>query len=109
MLMGSFAPTIRNKCQHICGENGDIYALDRACGSTGPNHCLTSFPTSLSAEVILCTPNGHSVDGESKTTSKSGRRSRSLRYSLAEGDAVILRTEKSGDKHRGEKISRTSP
>ena len=100
MLMGSFAPTIRNKCQHICGENGDIYALEPAV-VLGLNHCPTSFPSSLSAIVILCTLNGHRVDGESKTTSKSGRRLRNLRYSLAEGDAAILRTEKSGDNGEG--------
>ena len=36
-----------------------------------------------------------------KTTSEFGRRLHSLSYTLAEGDAAILR-HKSGDKHWGE-------
>ena len=32
----------------------------------GPNHCPTSFLSPFLASTILCTLNGHSVDGESK-------------------------------------------
>jgi hypothetical protein len=32
----------------------------------GPNHWPTSFPSSFPASAILCTLNGHRVDGESK-------------------------------------------
>ena len=36
----------------------------------GPNHCPTPFPSSFPARTILCTLNGHSVDGELKNQVK---------------------------------------
>ena len=102
MLIGSFAPTIRNKCQHICSENGDIYTLDRACGNTWSKPLPNVFPKFLITQCHPMYAEWTQHRRRIETTSKSGRRLRSLRCTLAEGDAAILCKENSGNKPQWE-------
>ena len=70
MLMGSFAPTIWKRYQHICGDDGNIYALDQACSVTRSKPLPKVLPTFLSSQSHLCTLNEHSVNSESKNHGK---------------------------------------
>ena len=41
------------KCQHICGEDGDIYVLDRVCGGTRSKSLSNVLLKSLSSKSYL--------------------------------------------------------
>ena len=77
----------KKRYQHICGEDGDIYVLDRACGGTRSKPLPNVFPKFLSNQSHPV----HVVRTQCRqsTTNRSmslfGRRWRNLGYRPVEG------------------------
>ena len=82
-------------------EDGEIYALDRVCGGTRSKPLPNVLPRFLSSKSYYVHAERKASTANRRTTSRFGRRLRSQRYTPVEGDAAILRTERSGDKYRG--------